>query len=238
VNYQYEGRIIYMYDASVLRSGAFKPTDKECNYTGNTDVIDERDSLFMTSVESIVEDIMLNELKENRQIKTIAVVSALDDDGKSEISDYLSFLFAQKGEDTLLLNLDNIEQVENLDKLDITHTRIKNLDYLQFYGKYSAKHSVMDKNCLKNLFKKVDEKYRRVIIDTVSLSKDMSGYVAASAADSAYFICNRKNPDVLRIKEYYQRLLDVGTKIHGVVFNNVKRSVIGKRYYNVGREII
>ncbi len=205
----------------------------------------ERDGCFMVSIAGIAGDIVFNELK-GREIRTVVLVSTFDGDGKSEIADHLACEFAFSGTHTLLLNMDRPNPggyvlrmrsfKEEGQMPEITGTNVSNLDYSTLYSRLESRIPDYDRESLKELFDLYSEKYRRIIVDTSSLSADVSGFIAAGLADAVYFICSRKNMRAWEITDCYNRLRDIGANMPGIIYNRCSRRTVRKIYKQDGRE--
>ncbi|MGI6085244.1 MAG: hypothetical protein ACOYIF_07325 [Acetivibrionales bacterium] len=77
--------------------------------------------LFLFSIRKIINDILLKEMKSSEEINAIALVSSFEEDGLSEIADYLSYEFSDNGEKTLLLSLG--KDSFGCDFFDLAHCR-------------------------------------------------------------------------------------------------------------------
>lgn len=206
----------------------------------------DKDYLFMLSIRKIADDVMLREMKNGKEIRTIAIISPFSHDGKSEISDHLSYEFAGMGCKTLLLCLQKAQeagcdleepiQPDELPEYDIANTGIKNLDYLCLESLKKSNGFTSSRNTLSSLLGQLKNRYKRIIIDTASLDGDVSGFIAASAADGAYFICSRRNMRKGQLEKYYECLKDVGANILGIIYNNAERKTVKKMYIQNGEK--
>lgn len=197
-----------------------------------------REDLFTFSIRKVVSDVLLQEIKSSSEIKAIAIISPFRNDGKSEISVQLARAFADQGSKTLLLNLQSIQYMGNffIDPLkssklmedSIVKTDKKNVDYLSLDEIGKTCGFAFDKTSLANLVSQLKNKYKRIIIDTVSLDEDMSGFMAASVADGVYFICNNANMRSSQPEMYYRKLKEIGASVLGIIYNNVELKAIRK----------
>jgi protein-tyrosine kinase len=197
-----------------------------------------REDLFTFSIRKIVSDVLLQEIKNSSEIKAIAIISPFRNDGKSEISEQLARVFADQGSKTLLLNLQSIQYMGNyiIDPLkssklmeeSIVKTDKKNVDYLSLDEIGKTCGFLFDKTSLTNLVNQLKNKYRRIIIDTVSLDEDMSGFMAASVADGVYFICNNTGMRSRQPDMYYRKLKEIGASVLGIIYNNVEMKAVRK----------
>ena len=197
-----------------------------------------REDLFMLSIRKIVSDVLLQEIKNSSEIKAIAIISPFRNDGKSEISEQLARVFADQGSKTLVLNLQSIQYMGNyiIDPLkssklleeSIVKTDRKNVDYLLLEEIGKTCGFIFDKASLTNLINQLKNKYKRIIIDTISLEEDMSGFMAASIADGVYFICNNTGMRSRQPEMYYRKLKEIGASVLGIIYNNADMRTVKK----------
>lgn len=197
-----------------------------------------KEDLFTLCIRKIVSDVLLQEIKSCSEIKAIAIISPFQHDGKSEISEQLASAFAAQGNKILLLSLQSIQYlgaylidpVKSSKLLEecIVKTDNKNLDHLSLDDIGKTCGFTFDKVSLTNLISQLKNKYKRIIIDTVSLDEDMSGFMAASAADGVYFICNSTNMRSSQTEMYFKKLKEIGASILGIIYNNVDMKTVRK----------
>ena len=202
----------------------------------------ERKDLFTLSIRKIIDDVLLQEIKSGREIRTIAITSPFHSDGKSEISKQLAGEFAAQGNRTLLLDLKSMtedkaymtDSSRTLKLLDesIFKTSTKNFDYLSLDDIRKSQAVTLDRISLGSLFLQLRSRYKRIVIDTAPLSEDMSGFIAASTADGVYFICSKSNLHGRQPETHYQKLKEIGAGILGVIYNNADVKLVKK---NLGR---
>jgi Mrp family chromosome partitioning ATPase len=198
-----------------------------------------KEDLFTFSIRKIVSDVLLHEIKSSSEIKAIAIISPFRNDGKSEISEQLARAFADQVGKTLLLNLQSIQYMGNyiIDPLkssklmeeSIIKSDKRNVDYLSLDEIGKTCGFIFDKTSLTNLVNQLKNKYKRIIIDTVSLDEDMSGYMAASIADGVYFVCNNAGIRSRQPELYYRKLKEIGVSVLGIIYNNVELKAIRKK---------
>lgn len=195
------------------------------------------DELFLFSIRSIANDIVLNEIKTDKELTTIAVISSFEEDEANDITDHLSYEFADQGNDTLLLSIKKgrrIEEYKNKinEKFEenILKTHIKNLDFLLIDRLVNQKHYCMDRASFESLLVSLKTKYKRIIIDTPPLEEDMAGFISAVAADGIYLICNSKSSRWSEVQNYYDNLKSIGANILGIIYNNAEQKVVKRMY--------
>lgn len=197
-----------------------------------------REDLFASSIRKIASDVLLQEIKNGNEIRSISILSPFRNDGKSEISLQLSQAFAALGSKTLLVNLLSIQYMGaylldpaksgKLLEECIVKTDRKNLDYLSLDEVGKTCGFAFDKASLSNLFNQLKTRYRRIVVDTVPLEEDMSGFIAASASDGVYFICNHANLKNAQPEQYYRKLKEIGAELLGIIYNNVEQRLVKK----------
>lgn len=202
------------------------------------------DELFILSIRRIAENVLMREMKNGKEIKTIAIISPFNNEGKSKISSHLANEFAALGFKTLLISFQRTFDLESEIKVpqqpyklpedSIVKTETENLDYLSSNDIRRAYGFTVERTSLCNLLNRLKGRYNRIIIDTGALEKDLSGFTAANAADGVYFICCRKNIRKWQVEKYYKDLKDIGVSILGIIYNNAEKRIVEKIYIQNG----
>jgi Mrp family chromosome partitioning ATPase len=199
------------------------------------------EDFFTLSIGRIVRDVLLQEIKSNSEIRTIAIISPFRNDGKSELSDQISCAFAAQGSKTLLLNLQNIPSASyRIDPLKsgklleecIARVEKKGYDCLSLAEIGRNCGFTFDKASVVSLLSQLKGKYKRIVIDTEPLLEETSGFLAASASDGVYFICNRASMRTGQPEQYYRKLKEIGVNILGVIYNNAELKLVKKDQTN------
>ncbi len=190
------------------------------------------EDILTNSLRKIADNTILQEIKENSDIKSVTIVSPSKSCPTDRIAEQLAAEFANQGCKILVLNLPGIKcsgsyiidpaKAGKLIEECIEKTDNKNIDHLSLDEVGRSCGFTLNKASLLALLSQMKLKYRRILIDTISLEDDMSGFIAACAADGTYFTVS---DDTLRSKNTeraYRELKQAGAKILGVIYSNVE----------------
>lgn len=186
-------------------------------------------------------------------LKTIAIVSSMQGEGKSYVSANLACAFAQAGEKVLLIdcdmrrgrlhkmfNLNNEKGFSNLLISDIKNyndyvqkTEIKNLSVLTMglIPPNPAELLASIKN--EKLLKSLSAKFDIIIYDCVPVTGLTDSLIISKLVDKTVIVASSKTTPVELLQNTKKSLLNVGANIAGVVFNRVETegSAYTSKYY-------
>lgn len=187
------------------------------------------------------------------ELKSIAVVSSMQSEGKSFVSANLACAFAQAGERVLLIdcdlrrgrlhkifNVNNDKGLSNLLISDIKNyetyikkTEIKNLSVLPMgmVPPNPAELIASVKN--EKLLELLKTKYDIVIYDCVPVTGLTDSLIMAKLVDKTLIVAASKKTPVELLQNTKKSLMNVGANIAGVVFNQVEvdGSIYANKYY-------
>lgn len=183
-------------------------------------------------------------------VKVIAVTSCNENEGKTTVTLNLGKTFAELGKKVLVIDADMRKSVmagrdttakdtvglsECLTGMStiaesIYATQYENLQIL-FAGKYPPNPvELLSGKRFFNLLKKSREMYDYVIVDTPPLGKVIDAAVIAPICDGTVLILGSSRIKVKEARDVVEQLKRTGTRILGVVTNNVKRKKKGYYY--------
>ena len=189
----------------------------------------------------------------DEKLKTIAVVSSMQGEGKSFVSANLACAFAQAGEKVLLVdcdmrrgrlhkifNVSNESGFSNLLISDIRNyesyikpTEIKNLSVLPLgvIPPNPAELIASSKN--EKLLDILKEKYDIVIYDCVPVTGLTDSLIMSKLVDKTIIVAASNFTPLELLQNTKKSLINVGANIAGVVFNRVETdgSIYANKYY-------
>lgn len=186
-------------------------------------------------------------------LKTIAVVSSMQGEGKSFTSSNIACAFAQAGERVLLVDCDMrrgrlhklfnvsnetgfsnllIDNIKNFGDY-IKKTEIKNLSLLPMgtIPPNPAELIASEKN--KKLIEIFKENFDVIIYDCVPVTGLTDSLIMAKLVDTTVIVASAKLTPIELLQNTKKSLLNVGANIAGVVLNRVEteNSVYSNKYY-------
>jgi capsular exopolysaccharide synthesis family protein len=186
-------------------------------------------------------------------LKTIAVVSSMQGEGKSFVSANLACAFAQAGEKVLLIdcdmrrgrlhkifNVSNDGGFSNLLISDIHEyesyirkTEIKNLSILPMGAVPPNPAELLASFKNEQLMELFKEKYDIVIYDCVPVTGLTDSLIISKLVDKTVIVAASKMTPVELLQNTKKSLVNVGANIAGVVFNRVETdgSIYANKYY-------
>ena len=203
----------------------------------------------------------LNRLRINvkfcgKNTKVILVVSSVPNEGKSFVSAHLWKMLAEAGFPSVLVDTDlrksvlksrhSFEQQEEKEIQGITyylsgqaeyedilyHTNIPNGDIVPCTNLLENPSALLEDPRMKELFERLSQDYRYVIVDAPPLINVSDGVLLASMADGVLLVVNSKETSRTLVKESLQQLERSGCRLLGMVLNKVEGAGRGKyKYY-------
>ena len=187
------------------------------------------------------------------KLKTIAVVSSMQGEGKSFVSANLACAFAQAGEKVLLVDCDmrrgRLHKIFNMpndagysnllisDTRDydayIKRTEIKNLSLLTMGSVPPNPAELIASAKNERLLEIFKEKYDIIIYDCVPVTGLTDSLIMSKLVDKTIIVAAAKSTPLELLQNTKKSLLNVGANIAGVVFNRVETegSVYANKYY-------
>ena len=187
------------------------------------------------------------------KLRTIAVVSSMQGEGKSFVSINLACAFAQAGEKVLLVdcdmrrgrlhkvfNLSNENGFSNLLISDITSyrsyiqkTEIKNLSVLTMGAVPPNPAELIASSKNERLMNILKEDYDIVIYDCVPITGLTDSLIMSKLVDKTIIVATSNVTPVELLQNTKKSLLNVGADIAGVVFNRVETDtgIYANKYY-------
>jgi capsular exopolysaccharide synthesis family protein len=204
--------------------------------------------VFEESVDGLATNLMLSD--EFRDIRVLAVTSAVKHEGKTSLTVTLARSFARiLTEPVLVIDADTrspdihdifgtplepgfVDILEDRCPLKdaIVANETDTVHVIPAGRLASGPHSLVAKGRLERLLKEVSGSYRYVIIDTPPVLSASESLAFAKAAD-ACVVCAMRNVSRLdRVKRAVQRLEGVGARTIGTVFSGVPTKRYAQRY--------
>ncbi len=191
----------------------------------------------------------------DKELKTIAVVSALPGEGKSTTISNLAVVIAQSGQRVLLMDCDlrkarqhKILGVKNIgltnylisnDSVEryIQDTEIENLDVMAAGPVPPNPSELLESKKFKSLLESVKEYYDYVLLDCTPVIPVADATIVADQADGVVILLCVSTETPKIAQEVKQKLQAVGANILGVVLNKVEiHHSYGYAYYYYGHE--
>jgi len=189
----------------------------------------------------------------DEELKTIAVVSSMQGEGKSFVSSNLACAFAQAGEKVLLIDCDmrrgrlhkvfnvsndggfsnllisDIREYENY----IRKTEIKNLSVLPMGAVPPNPAELLASSKNEKLMEIFKDKYDIIIYDCVPVTGLTDSLIMAKLVDKTIIVSAAKLTPLELLQNTKKSLINVGANIAGVVFNRVETdgSIYANKYY-------
>ena len=189
----------------------------------------------------------------DEELKTIAIVSSMQGEGKSFVSSNLACAFAQAGEKVLIIdcdmrrgrlhklfNVSNHEGFSNLLISDIKDyenyiqkTEIKNLSILTMGAIPPNPAELLASSKNEKLMEILKQKYDIIIYDCVPVTGLTDSLIMAKLADKTVIVAASKMTPLELLQNTKKSLVNVGANIAGVVFNRVTTdgSIYANKYY-------
>jgi capsular exopolysaccharide synthesis family protein len=189
----------------------------------------------------------------DKKIKTIAITSSMNEEGKTTTVLNLATLYAQSGEKTLIIDLDlrrprvhrgfslpNINGVSDLitdDKDPKEYIKVidDNLHVLNAGKNISFPCELLMSEKLKKLIEHLKQNYDKIFIDTPPVHLVTDASIVSSFVDGLIFVIASRLTKTEAIKQDIKTLNDNGAYIIGTVLTRVKKSDLGyykQQYYN------
>ncbi len=189
----------------------------------------------------------------DEELKTIAVVSSMQGEGKSFVSSNLACAFAQAGEKVLLIDCDmrrgRLHKVFNVSNengfsnllisdikdydLYIQKTEIKNLSVLPMGAVPPNPAELLASSKNEKLMELFKDKYDIIIYDCVPVTGLTDSLIISKMVDKTVIVAASKMTPLELLQNTKKSLLNVGANVAGVVFNRVATdgSVYANKYY-------
>lgn len=186
----------------------------------------------------------------DKNLKTIAVTSTMNEEGKTVTALNLATLYAQGGEKTLVIDLDlrkpkvhrgfkiaNVNGISDIitKNLDITEC-IKEINpHLHILNSgtklaYPSEFLLSDK--VRDLVSKLKKDYDKIIIDTPPVHLVTDASIISNYADGVVFVIASRTTKTEVIKQSLKTLKDNGAYIIGTVLTRVQKNDLDYyRYY-------
>ena len=205
-------------------------------------------AIFEESIDSLRTHLVLSQSLGN--IKTLAVTSAVNNEGKTSVAVQLAVSIARaSGQPTLLVDAD-MRSPDIHNKFDISlepglaevlsrecsledavvSDWSKNLNLLPAGKLRSSPHTLLGNGSVQPLFEKFRENYHYVVIDTPPVLAAAEALVLARSADASIICAMRDVSRVSQIRKTQQRLAAAGTAPVGVVLNAIPTRKYASRY--------
>lgn len=189
-----------------------------------------------------------------KNTKKILVISSVPDEGKSTVSLYLWKLLAEAGFPSVLVDMDlrksvlqtrlDFQQEGEIAGLDyylsglaeyenvVYGTNVKNGYIVPVSNILENPSALLEDPRLGELFDRLAEDYRYVIIDSLPLDSVADGALAASLCDGAILVVRSGMTSRRLIRQSIQQLERVRCRILGMVLNRVEsQGRAYKKYY-------
>lgn len=218
-----------------------------------------RDLVVATSPKSIISE-GFRTLRTNLQfstidgnLKTIAVVSSMQGEGKSFTSTNIACAFAQAGEKVLLVDCDmrrgrlhNVFNVSNdigfsnllIDNINnyrnyIKKTEVKNVTLLPMGTIPPNPSELLASEKNRKLMEIFKEEYDIVIYDCVPVTGLTDSLIMAKLVDTTVIVASAKLTPLELLQNTKKSLINVGANVAGVVLNRVEAEtgVYSNKYY-------
>jgi capsular exopolysaccharide synthesis family protein len=196
-------------------------------------------SLFEESIDSLRVGLVLPD--QNRDVKVLAITSAVHSEGKSSISSQLAVSIGRScGEPVLLIDGDlrapdvhHIFEIPNepgfaavLDgratlEEAINTTWNENVHLLPAGRLKKSPHMLMSVAVLRSLIDQLRTRYSYIIIDTPPILSASEALMLAKVADGTVLSTRRNVSRESQVRTAYERLLKAGARPMGAVFNGV-----------------
>ena len=199
---------------------------------------DDKNRAFAEAVRTMRTSFVLSHSNDNH--KVVLVTSSIPNEGKTTTAINIAFAMAQM-EKTLLIEADMrkpsftkifhltpyqeglsnvISAVENLDNV-ILRDKKSNLDILSAGFIPANPLELLSSNEFNNLLAIVKSKYDRIIIDSPPTQAVSDALVLAQQSDSVIYVVRSEMTKQSVVKQGVSRLLQVTSKIDGIVLNQV-----------------
>ncbi len=189
----------------------------------------------------------------DEELKTIAVVSSMQGEGKSFVSSNLACAFAQAGEKVLLVDCDmrrgRLHKVFNVSNHDgfsnllisdirdyesyIQKTEIKNLSIIPMGAVPPNPAELLASSKNEKLMEIFKEHFDIVIYDCVPVTGLTDSLIMSKLVDKTVIVAASKMTPLELLQNTKKSLINVGANVAGVVFNRVATdgSVYANKYY-------
>lgn len=187
------------------------------------------------------------------KLRTIAVVSSMQGEGKSFVSANLACAFAQAGEKVLLVDCDMrrgrlhkifnisnhngfsnllISDIKNYDSY-VQKTEIKNLSVLPMGAVPPNPAELLASSKNEKLIELFKEDYDIIIYDCVPVTGLTDSLIMSKLVDKTVVVAASKMTPIELLQNTKKSLINVGANLAGVVFNRVvtEGSIYANKYY-------
>lgn len=224
----------------------FKKTRKE-NYS-HIEVEFNPNSHVSYAIQKFVMNLEFSNI--DSQYKVIQITSTLPTEGKTTLVGNLSYLLAQKGYKTLIIDLDlrkpKINRIFDhpntiglneylLGSITLEEAIVqtdKQIDYIPSGSKTDSVASVLESKKLQSLIDSLREKYDYIILDTPPMQVNADALMASRLADGVLYVVGNNIVKKTLVKEGVNTLKRRNKPIIGIVLTQVKEPRRHTYYYN------
>ena len=186
----------------------------------------------------------------DKDLKTIAVTSSLEGEGKTTTLCNLAVTFAQQNKKVLIVDADlrrpkvhrlfDIPNERGLTELLIEmiepeafihETFVENLFVLPTGVIPPNPADLLASNRMKHFIENVRAKFDYVLIDTPPVNVVTDGLLIANRMDGVVLVCDSGQTGIEEAKKAKELLVTAKANVLGVVLNNVKQEDTGYYYY-------
>lgn len=200
------------------------------------------------AVQKLVIDLEYSNL--DGKYKIVQVTSTLPSEGKTTLVGNISYILAQKGYKTLVMDLDlrkpkinrlfnhaNVNGLSdyllgNLSKEDLIIKSDRGIHFIVSGSETSSVTSILESQKLKDLMEQLKEEYDYIILDTPPMQVNADALMAAKLADGALYVIGHNIVRKTFIKDGITALRRKEVPIIGIVMTQVKMSKSKHYYYN------
>lgn len=208
--------------------GNIPKVDKDNAVLINSDNVD---TSYLEAVKSLALDIKYGE--KNRGLKSIALVSSLDNEGNSTLATNLALILSEGNKIILLdanINENSIGKLLNVNsskglidilenkEIDAIYHYNNNLDIITS-GENSNRILSIDKEEFSNLIENLKVKYDYLIINTPSIIGNSDAKVILSKVEGVLFNLKAEETNKSIVKEALKSINYLGINLIGLVFN-------------------
>lgn len=186
------------------------------------------------------------------KVKSIAVTSSMNEEGKTITTLNLATLYAQAGEKTLVIDLDlrkpkvhrgfeiaNVNGISDLVVKDLALSEcvkvvMPNLHILNAGTKINYPSEFLLSEKLRNTIESLKGQYDKIIIDTPPVHLVTDASIISNFVDGVILIVSSRKTKSEIIKDDIKTLTNNGANILGIVLTRVRKNDFGhsKYYYN------